>query len=146
MIERLSIDEIIAQCEERVASIEDIFGKERIAQMPIQGAAVAKEYWECKQVADYLDELKQIREENRWIPVTWREATENDTPYLDEYPIVLTCPMPDNRQEILISDHGYVCTDICTFDGQGYWLEGKGDWLDIDAWMPMPEPYKAAEE
>ncbi len=80
-----------------------------------------------------------------WILVTWREATENDTPYLDEYPIVLTCPLPDDGQEILISDHGYVCTDICQFDGLGYWLEGKGDWLDIDAWMPLPEPYDSEQ-
>ena len=91
------------------------------------------------------DELKQLRKESKWIPVTWREATENDTSYLDEYPIVLTCPMPDDRQEILISDHGYVCTDVCQIDNQGYWLEGKGDWLDIDAWMPLPKPYKAED-
>ena len=100
---------------------------------------------EHEQLADWLEELKQLREESKWIPVTWREATENDTPYLDEYPIILTCPMPDDRQEILISDHGYVCTDICKFDGQGYWLEGKGDWLDIDAWMPLPKPYRVEE-
>lgn len=100
---------------------------------------------EHEQLADWLEELKQLREESKWIPVTWREATENDTPYLDEYPIVLTCPMPDDRQEILISDHGYVCTDVCQIDSQGYWLEGKDDWLDIDAWMPLPKPYKAED-
>lgn len=141
MVEHLSVDEIIDHCERRVAALEDIFSKEKIARI----AAVAKEYWEHKQVAAYLRELKQLREESKWIPVTWREATENDTPYLDEYPIILTCPMPDDRQEILISDHGYVCTDICKFDGQGYWLEGKGDWLDIDAWMPLPKAYEGKE-
>ena len=62
MTERLSIDEIIGHCERRVAALEDIFGKEKIARMPIQGAAVAKEYWEHKQVAAYLRELKAIRE------------------------------------------------------------------------------------
>lgn len=62
MVERLSVDEIIDHCERRVAALEDIFGKEKIAQMPIQGAAVAKEYWEHKQVADYLKELRTIRE------------------------------------------------------------------------------------
>lgn len=141
MVERLSVDEIIDYCERRVTALEDMFSKEKIARI----AAVAKEYWGHKQVAAYLRELKQLREESKWIPVTWREATENDTPYLDEYPIVLTCPMPDDRQEILISDHGYVCTDICKFDGQGYWLEGKGDWLDIDAWMPLPKAYEDKE-
>lgn len=62
MTERLSIDEIIGHCERKVAALEDIFGEEKIAQMPIQGAAVAKEYWEHKQVADYLKELRTIRE------------------------------------------------------------------------------------
>ena len=143
--ERLSIDEIIGHCERKVAALEDIFSKEKIAQMPIQDTVIAKEYWEHKQVAAYLRELKQLREESKWIPVTWRETTENDTPYLDEYPIVLTCPMPDDRQEILISDHGYVCTDVCQIDNQGYWLEGKGDWLDIDAWMPLPKAYEGKE-
>lgn len=62
MVERLSVDKIIDHCERRVAALEDIFGKEKILQMPIQGAAVAKEYWEHKQVADYLKELRAIRE------------------------------------------------------------------------------------
>lgn len=62
MTERLSIDEIISHCERKVAALKDIFGEEKIAQMPIQGAAVAKEYWEHKQVAAYLRELKAIRE------------------------------------------------------------------------------------
>lgn len=62
MTERLSVDEIIDHCERRVAALEDIFGKEKILQMPIQGAAVSKEYWEHKQVADYLKELRAIRE------------------------------------------------------------------------------------
>lgn len=44
MVERLSVDEIIDHCERRAAALEDIFGKEKIARMPIQGAAVAKEY------------------------------------------------------------------------------------------------------
>ena len=62
MVERLSVDEIIDRCERRVAALEDIFGKEKIARMPIQGAAVAKEYREHKQVAAYLKELRAIRE------------------------------------------------------------------------------------
>ena len=107
--------------------------------------ACVVEVFEREQLADWLEELKQLREESKWIPVTWREATEDDTPYLDEYPIILTCPMPDDRQEILISDHGYVCTDVCQIDSQGYWLEGKGDWLDIDAWMPLPKAYEGKE-
>lgn len=62
MTERLSIDEIIGHCERKVATLEDIFGEEKIAQVPIQDGAIAKKYWEHKQVAAYLRELKAIRE------------------------------------------------------------------------------------
>ena len=75
MTERLSIDEIIGHCERRVAALEDIFGKEKITQMPIQDGVISKEYWEYKQVAAYLRELKQLREESKWIPVVMREST-----------------------------------------------------------------------
>lgn len=62
MTERLSIDEIIGHCERKVATLEDIFGEEKIAQVPIQDGAIAKKYWGHKQVAAYLRELKAIRE------------------------------------------------------------------------------------
>lgn len=62
MTERLSIDEIIGHCERKVIALEDIFGKEKITQMPIHDTVIAKEYWEYKQVAAYLRELKAIRE------------------------------------------------------------------------------------
>lgn len=61
MTERLSIDEIIDRCERKVIDLEDIFGKEKIAQLPIQDTVLAKEYWEHKQVAAYLRKLKAIR-------------------------------------------------------------------------------------
>lgn len=62
MTECLSIDEIIGHCERKVATLEDIFGEEKIAQVPIQDGAIAKKYWGYKQVAAYLRELKAIRE------------------------------------------------------------------------------------
>lgn len=62
MTERLSIDEIIGHCERKVAVLEDIFGEEKIAQVPIQDGVIAKKYWGYKQVAAYLGELKAIRE------------------------------------------------------------------------------------
>lgn len=62
MTERLSIDDIIDHCERKVAALEDIFGEEKIAQVPIQDGAIAKKYWGHKQVAAYLRELKAIRE------------------------------------------------------------------------------------
>ena len=34
--------------------------------------------------------------------------------------------------------NGYILCSECNFNG----LENNGDWDGIDAWMPMPEPYK----
>ena len=79
MTERLNIDEIICHCERRVAALEDIFGKEKIAQMPIQDTAIAKEYWEHKQVAVYLRDLKAIRE---YVEPLRNTNTHNE--YLEE--------------------------------------------------------------
>ena len=62
MTERLSIDEIICHCERKVVFLEDMFSKNKIAQVPIQDDAIAKKYWGYKQVAAYLRELKAIRE------------------------------------------------------------------------------------
>lgn len=144
MVERLSVDEIIDHCERRVAALEDIFGKEKIARMPIQGAAVAKEYREHKQVAAYLRELKQLREESKWIPVVMRESTNEER---EELKVEMMCdfPLPDNGQEILISSNGCVFTDTCYWDGCNTWLDGSGDWLDTDAWMPLPKAYEDKE-
>ena len=79
MTERLSIDEIIGHCERKVIALEDIFGKEKITQMPIQDTVIAKEYWEHKQVAAYLRDLKAIRE---YIEPLKNTNTHNE--YLEE--------------------------------------------------------------
>jgi hypothetical protein len=55
--------------------------------------------------------------------------------------------MPEDKQEILVSASWGVGTDVADndIDGEGfivYGLEGNGDWEDIDAWMPKPDPYK----
>lgn len=31
-------------------------------------------------------------------------------------------------------------------DGDGYYLDSGLDWQDVDAWMPIPQPYRADEE
>lgn len=144
MTERLSIDEIIGHCERKVAALEDIFGEEKIAQMPIQDGAIAKKYWGHKQVAAYLRELKQLREESKWIPVVMRESTNEER---EELKVEMMCdfPLPGDEQEILISSNGRVFIDTCCWDGYDTWLGGSGAWTDVDAWMPLPKAYEGEE-
>ena len=97
----------------------------------------------------------------KWIPIKTRPmTTEERIEFAKHYGIeycdtvsekAFDCPMPEDRQEILISGSWGVCTDIADndIDGEGfivYGLEGNGDWDGIDAWMPLPKPYKEGGE
>lgn len=56
---------------------------------------------------------------------------------------VFDSPMPEDGQEILISTPWGVSKDIVEFDDyEGIGLEERGDFDNVLAWMPLPEPYK----
>lgn len=80
--------------------------------------------------------------ERKWIPVTYHTPKDKDEDML--YAYILDCPMPEEGQEILVSFNGVVDMDICCYD-EGWYLDNRGDWSDVDAWMPLPEPYKSEE-
>lgn len=68
-MERLTIDEIIGHCERKTEQYERVFGKKCLATTPLT-TSVVKEYWEHKQVAEYLKKLKeyeQLEEQGRLI-------------------------------------------------------------------------------
>ena len=59
----------------------------------------------------------------------------------DEDAVMFDCPMPEDGQEILVSYRKWISVDRCEIDCGCYGLEGNGDWEDVIAWMPLPEPY-----
>lgn len=79
-----------------------------------------------------------------WIPIKTRSMTEEERAYyqdLVEYGgEILDCPIPDDGQEVLVSYNGNVYIDTFWNDGLSY-FEGF-DISEIDAWQPLPEPYK----
>lgn len=89
---------------------------------------------EFKQLADWLKELKQLREQTRLIPVSERlpeqdrkDEAGNDVAYLIQ------------------TEWGTFFT--ATYDGN--WCHVDSSVLvesDVVAWMPLPEPYKAESE
>ena len=95
---------------------------------------------------------KEVRPQGEWIPITCRPMTEEEVKRVETYfglPLAeedkkcFSCPMPEHNQEILISTEWGVSKDICLYDcDEGFSLDERGDWEDVDAWMPLPEPYK----
>lgn len=104
----------IQECFDRLAAYEDT----DIA--PDQFQVINEEYQKMAK------ELAELRQQNRWIPVSER--------------------LPDYNEEVLITDGKYVTIDERYFlenteDGEAYtW--GINGWNDVVAWMPLPEPYK----
>lgn len=92
------------------------------------------------------------RPTGQWIPITYRPMTEEEVENVETYfglPLdekekkCFSCPMPEHGQEILISTEWGVSKDICLYDcDEGYFLDGRGDWEDVDAWMPLPARYE----
>ena len=60
-MEKLTIDEIIGHCERKTEQYEQMFGKERLETTSLISSTI-KEYWEHKQVAEYLRKLKDYED------------------------------------------------------------------------------------
>ena len=95
--------------------------------------------------------LPSAQPEQQWIPVKFRPMDSEEREYWEEQfgekpadkdAVMFDCPMPEDGQEILVSYRKWINMDKCEIDGGCYGLEGNGDWEDVVAWMPLPEPYK----
>jgi len=100
---------------------------------------------EHRQLAEWLKELKQLREQTNWIPIVRREATqdEKDSYFArngEELCFMVESEMPGNGQEVFVSSGGYVSED--TFDEDYYAFENH-EVVEVDAWMPKPKAYNA---
>lgn len=100
---------------------------------------------EHRQLAEWLRELKQLRQQASWIPIVYREPTqeEKDSYFAqngEELCFMVESKMPGNGQEVLVSSGGYVSED--TFDEDYYAFENH-EVVEVDAWMPKPKAYNA---
>lgn len=89
-------------------------------------------------INDSVSMIECLPFSQQWIPVKWREPTEEESKY---YTYMADCEMPDDEQEILVTCNGYVYKDVCYYD-DGFSLDSGADWQDVTAWMPLPEPYR----
>lgn len=100
-----------------IAVLEDY---ENTGITPDQLQVIEEEY------SKMAKELAELRQQNRWIPVSER--------------------LPDYEEEVLITNGKYVTIDERYFlenteDGEAYTWDING-WDDVVAWRPLPEPYK----
>ena len=96
-------------------------------------------------VKTLLDDLEQDEKENGWIPVKYHQISEKERAeecISKDIQYMLDCKMPDDGQEILVTNGQTTWQDTSFIDCDGYYLDGGYDWIDIMAWMPLPKPYK----
>ena len=97
---------------------------------------------------DVIRELPSVENKGEWIPLKTRPMTEEERTYYQEWAEygaeIFDCPLPDDGQEVLVSWGGNVCVDTFVKD-DGCYFEGV-DIDDVDAWQPLPEPYKTESE
>lgn len=103
-------------------------------------------------VADVLEMLEQLKDdleqdekEKGWIPVKYHQISEKERAeesISNDIQYILDCKMPDDGQEILVTNGETTWQDTCFVDSNGYYLDGGYDWIEITAWQPFPKPYK----
>lgn len=96
-------------------------------------------------IEQLLADLEQDEKENGWIPVKYHQISEKERAeesISNDIRYMLDCKMPDDGQEILVTNGETTWQDTCFIDCDGYYLDSGYDWIEITAWRPLPEPYK----
>ncbi len=123
----MTLDEAIKNTEEVADTNERLSKTIRPAMQLIDYGKCAERH---RQLAEWLKELKQLREQTRWIPVSERTPEHpNPNPEFEGKPldIYLVC----KRDNI----------PFRAFWNGKHFTDGWTS-LDVDAWMPLPKPYK----
>lgn len=132
----MTLDEIISNAE----YCADVYERMNKAIHPaLQVSDYERHAEDHRQLAGWLKELKQLREQTRWIPVSERlpkaEYGESDS--------VLVC-FENETQDVLYFDG----SNWRYPTGETYIsVNHKNDWHNkVVAWMLLPEPYTAESE
>jgi len=98
-----------------------------------------------KTVGAMIDDAPTVTPEDDWIPFRLREMTEEERKEHRGEKYMWDDNMPEDGQEILVSDREYVWSDTFMDDGDICYLESHDYIYEGMAWMPMPEKYKPKE-
>ena len=119
-MEKLTIDEIIGHCERKTEQYERFYKREYLETMPLTSSAI-KEYWEHRQVAEYLKKFKeyqQLEEQGRLVKLPiedkkgdCRECVHTKTQCHHMEYKCSECPLTE-----LFCDEFYLAIDRCYED------------------------------
>ena len=88
----------------------------------------------------YAEELSN----QQWIKFITRPLTEEEKEEHPEWACILDCKLPDDGQDILVSNGRWVTVDTF-FSDDGCYLDSNGD-LEGLWWMRLPEPPKEGKQ
>ena len=94
-----------------------------------------------------IEIVKQAAEgyNNGWIPVKYHVITDKEREekcISEDIAYYLDCKMPDDGEQIIVTDGENMWSDICFVD-ICYSLDSGHDWInDIVAWRAMPAKYQ----
>ena len=116
----------------------------------ISRADAINAFWEdsdirTAEVRATLKALPSADAVQEWIPFKKRPLTDEEKQEYPDWTYIFDCPLPDDEEEILLSNGKYVWTDTFINDGECY-LDGGDDIDEGMAWMPLPKPYKGGAE
>ena len=106
-----------------------------------------------KTTYDACEGAIKLLEQQRWIPIKTRPLTEEEKEHYislgwseDSLEFIYNCPLPDDGQEVLITDSmGNVELDTFYSD-DGCYFENNCDADEVIAWQPLPQPYKEEQD
>lgn len=137
----MTLDEAIKHCEEVAEKNENKAQewhkqtKNRVVNFCEKAIQAENDCIECadehKQLAEWLKELKQLREQTRWTPISEKLPKESG-----DYFTTISFDI-DGKEPVreVYKDYFSVLSQKWLYHGE-----------DVIAWKPLPEPYKAESE